>query len=405
METKNAVKPENQLTDEQVEFIAQEMDKAIEGTPTEKIINFPSNQGRETVPEEEREEGEFKSVNVGINPNTGEQVLLASDDSVDEETFDEMCERIKNSEINIDQTPITEKEIISHLATSKTDNTSIINEIASNVDLSNDAVKKLLEIVNRKINKEDFNVYREFPDEIKVLVDKYMRNGQIPLYSNEGKQFRNTISEMLINDFITNITIERTMTDFNKELESIFEKQGSELADTIVGYTEERNKKYREYANQMEDENKKTQILNILDQIDEAYNLTTLIQFSERCKIKKFELEKPQKVFSYFLNKYKDSPYNIYDINMARPILERNLTIIDDSISIKDIDAFFIAFCKQTMNMKPDVVTEHAYMYYLIYNIVIMDLNNGESKHVSDKYAENIIKVIYNLRARNNNFV
>lgn len=404
MDNKNVVKPENQLTEEQIDLIAQEMDKAVEGTPAEKIINLPSNQGREVVPEEERGEGEYKTMNVSVDPNTGEHRIVG-DNSQDEETFDEMCERIKNSDINIDQTPITEKEIISHLASSKTDNSSIINEIANNVDLSNEAVKKLLEVVNRKINKEEFNVYKEFPDEIKAMIDKYMVNGQIPLHSKEGKQFRNTISEMLINDFITNITIERTMTDFNKELENIFEKQGSELADTIVGYTEERNKKYREYANQMEDEEKKIQILNILDQIDEAYNLTTLIQFSERCKIKKFELEKPQKVFSSFLSKYKESPYNIYDINMARPILERNLPVIDDSITAKDIDAFFIAFCKQTMNMKPDVVTEHAYMYYLIYNIVIMDLNNGESKHISDKYAENIIKVIYNLRARNNNFV
>ena len=69
----------------------------------------------------------------------------------------------------------------------------------------------------------------------------------------------------------------------------------------------------------------------------------------------------------------------------------------------KQVIAFFIAFCKQTLNYSPEVTTEHAYMYYLIYNIVLMDMNKGERKDISDKFLSNIKEVIYNLMERNSN--
>ena len=56
------------------------------------------------------------------------------------------------------------------------------------------------------------------------------------------------------------------------------------------------------------------------------------------------------------------------------------------------------------MNKRSDIVIDHSYMYYVIYNIVLMDMNKGEQKHVSDKFIENIKEVIINLRERNNNF-
>lgn len=396
------MEPNNIITDEQVNDIAQQLDDEIKGTDLEKIAQFPSNQGKEETDSEDRETGESKSMMVKIDPNTGEHKIIGQADNLDDdETFEEMCERIKNSDLKLDFAPITEKELVSYIASNK--DSSMINEIANDVDLSADTIKGLLEIVNRKINREEFNVYKAFPDEIKSMVDKYLVSMQVPACSTQGKQFRNMISEQLISEFVTNINIDRTMHDFNKELEDLFTKGSSELADSIIGYTEERNKKYREYAEQMQDEEKKEKVNQILDQIDEAYNLTNLKQFASRCKIKKFDLEKPNKVYKYFLQKYAESSYNIYDINMARPILYRNINPEDkEEYTSNDIDAFFICFCKQCMNMKPEIVTEHAYMYYVIYNIVLMDMNKGDQKHVSEAFIDNIKEVIHNIKQKNN---
>lgn len=405
--TENQNLPEinnTKLTDEQIEDIAAQLDEVVKGTDVENIINFPSNQGQETTNLEDRENGEYKQMLVSVDPNTGENKIIGSADELDGESFEEMFERIKNTDMQFEQTPITEKDIIQYIAESDKDS-SLIKEISKDNELDPETIKDLLQIVNRKMNKEEFNIYKAFPEEVKRMIDKYLESLQVPVNSTQGKTFRNYISEQLINEFITNISINKTMNDFNKELEDLFNKGSNELAESIVGYTEERNKKYREYADQIEDADKKDKINNILDQIDEAYNLIGLKEFALRCKIKKFELEKPQKLYNSFLYKYSDSVYNIYDINMAEPILYRNINSDNEEVySADDIHAFFICFCKYCNNMSPNNVTEHAFMYYVIYNIVLMDMNKGESREVSDKFLDNIKEVIMNLRQRNNNF-
>lgn len=395
---------DNILTDEQVDEIAKQMDEEIKDTPLEKIAQFPSNNNQEETKEEDREEGYKRPMNVMIDPNTGEHKIVGLADELDDnETFEEMCERIKNSDIKLEETPITESELLEYITNKN--NGSLLNDIASETELSSETIRALLEIVNKKMNNEDFNIYKEFPQEIQKMIDKYMTNMQIPAFSTEGRRFRNMICDELISEFISNISLNRVQTDFNKEIETLFSKGSTELADSIVGYTEERNKKYREYAEKMEDEDKKKQVNAILDKIDEAYNLTELKEFAKKCKIKKFDLEKPEKIFSDFLRKYENSKYNVYDINMTRPILYRNLNTGDEEeYNQKDIDGFLVCFCKQCMNKRSDIVIDHSYMYYVIYNIVLMDMNKGEQKHVSDKFIENIKEVIINLRERNNNF-
>ena len=391
------------LTDEQIEDIAQQLDEEIKGTILEEIANLPSNNG---VEEHTPEEGEPKIMQVSIDPNTGEHKILgAVGESDHEETFEEMCERLENSEFYEKLEEINKDELVSYIdkeSKDKKSDRSILFNMCSIEDISDEAITGLVEIVNRKLKGEDFNIYKAFPEDIKGIVDKYLASAGAVGNSNQVKQFRNMISESLITEFITNISLDKAQNDFNKEVEELFTKGSTQLAESIVGYTAERNKAYRDYAKTIEDEDKKEKINNILDQIDEGYNLSTLKEFAKKCKIKKFDLEKPGKIFESFHHKYVDSPYNIYSIEVVRPILYRNLNANEEEFTAKDIDAFFIAFCKQTMNMKPEEVLEHAYMYYVIYNITLMDMNKGESKDVSEKFAENIKEVIYNLRSRNN---
>jgi hypothetical protein len=67
-----------------------------------------------------------------------------------------------------------------------------------------------------------------------------------------------------------------------------------------------------------------------------------------------------------------------------------------------DINAFFVAFCKQTLNMRPDNVLEHSYMYYVMYNIVLADINKSpETAHITDTFLNNIKECIANLKERN----
>lgn len=396
---------QNQLTEKDVELINETMAEAIEGTVTEKVVKFPSNNGVETVPEEDREKGELKIKNITINSETGENVVLDDTSGLDDtETFEEMCARIDKEDIDFEPEPLTEEDISTYIKENNEDN--ITNNVFGDIELSPESIKVILDITNRKIKKEEFNIYKSFPQEVQEIINKYVLGCHLALNSTEGKTFRNMISEQLIAEFISNITIDKTMNDFNKEIESIFAKGSEEIADAVVGYTVERNKKYREYADSMEDEDKKQQIIAVLDAIDDAYSLDKLKEFAKRCKIKRYDLENPFGLYDDFLRKYANSKYNIYDIKLTRPILSRALNQGEDSeaYSEKDVDAFLVCYCKYCLNMKPDNVLDHAFMYYVMYNIVFIDVNVGENKEISDTYIENIKEVISNLRLRNNNF-
>ena len=399
-----------QLTDEQVNQINKLAEEANKDNPDiQKIQSMPSNNGvEERKPEDIKESGEMKLMDVSIDPNTGEHKILGdhSDDDVDNETFEEFYERISNSEIDFDQNKeIDEKEAED---IQKMDKHSLFS-IFSNEDELNDidveSIRVLISIANRKINKEDFSTYNALPDKIKKMIDKYAIESGISTLDRRYKEFKHSVADMLIDDFIGNINMNRIQKDFNSEVESMFDKVSKEIGTEIVGYSEQKLEKYREAAIKMEDPEKKEKLLGVLNRIDEAYNLSELKEFSKACKIKKFDLEKPNKLFDAYTRKYTDSTYNAYSIEMARPILYRNINTDDnDKYSDTDINAFFIAFCKQTRNMRSDNVLDHSYMYYVMYNIVLADLNKSdETKHVSEKFLDNVKEVIKNLRNRNKN--
>ena len=167
-----------QITEEQVEQIATDIDKSVEGTALEELGDLPSNNGKiERTPEEiaAGEKGTVARVLVGRDPNTGEHRVEGPVTSeAQEETFEEMAERISNSEIKLDETPITKEEIQDYIKTSGTDETGLLAEVADGANLSDAAIIELLEIVNRKMKKEEFNVYKAYPQEIRDMIDKYM---------------------------------------------------------------------------------------------------------------------------------------------------------------------------------------------------------------------------------------
>lgn len=387
-------KMKTKLTDKQIDIIANEMDKEIKGTPLENIANLPSNQGKiERSSDEINETGVKRKMNVMIDPNTGENKIIGPAEENNKDSIEDTCEKLKDGNINIDTSkPISLTELRNGIEGSS------ISSLKKDFSISDESLKELLYLVNKKKNNESFNIYKSLPNEVRSMIDKYLENNGLAGNSMQAKQTRNMICESLLDEFISNIELQRIQNDFNKEIEDLFAKGSKELAESIVGYTLERNKIYREAADKIDDKVKKEKLIKILDQIDIAYSLDNLKEFAKSCKIKKFELEKPNKVYNDFLLKYENSSYNIYNLDLCRPILSRNL-----NIDLKYVDLFLLVFCKYCRNMKPDIVYEHAFMYYTIYNIVLIDMNKSEkTKDVSDIFLKNVSEVIENAKLRNN---
>lgn len=372
--------------------------------------------GDDEVPEEDIEdskEGYEKTVTMAHNIETGEDVIIPDKKSDDEdietslnESFDDLVARLDDSEMDaIANKPITEEEKTT-LANDESFTTSSISPVfldpESNISISKESIMDLIELANRKIKKEDFNVYKEFPQDVKDLVDHYVNATITPQQalsnSVQVKTFRNSVSESLLDEFIRNITYNRIKSDFNNDVEKIFNTTMSDTADSIIGYSKKKLDTYHEAAEKITDPEKKAKLEKILDIIDEAYTLEPLKKAAFKIKIKPIEYDKPQKVFDKFLFKYRESPYHIYDIRKVDKILRRQLPA--DEFTDKDINAFLILFCKYSNNLRPDITEDHAFMYYVLYNAVVTDLASGTDKETSEAFLNNIKEVINNIRIR-----
>ena len=380
-----------------MENIEKEYDKLLESTDFAKEVPDIT-QNTESVNEEK---GVYKKANILYAPETGEQKIVSTEDeefeeTVDEDTFEDLLRDIEEGKIKVetDNSPITKEEL--------KENITVFNpKDDSKFDISDESLEALLKIANRKMNKEEFNVYKELPQEIKNMIDKTIGVEAANVTSNEIRYFKNSIAEQLLNDFIMNITINRAKSDLNKEIESVFNEGLKDITEESVKYTEERNKQYRAQVEAMEDQGKRAKLLAVLDTMDSAYDLNDLKEFAKTCKLKKYDIEDPKRYFRDFHDKYKDSTYNIYDIKLTLTPLT-NKIVDNEKYTEKDIIAFLVCFCKYVMNFNVEDTINHTFMYYVIYNIIIMGSNTSEKTiYKSNIFADNIREVIDNLKVKN----
>lgn len=363
----------------------EEEKKQIESIKNVLNYNIPSFEDDMVVSTDElpKEDDVAKhNVNVTIDPNTGEHKITSLEESTeDEKDFNDIVDKINNNEDYFSNT-ISESDIEEYA----TSGHSILNDIGNDIALQPETYTELLNIIERKNNNENFNVYKACPAEVKQMIDNYI--GSTPatkMATKEINRFKNQIADALISDFVNNIRLNKAKNDFAKELDSLYKSStnpGKEF-DSI----EECNVAYREMSSKIEDEAKRSRMNEILDQIDKALYLDELKEFAKKCKIKKIEIEKYQsRVFNGFLSKYKESNNYIYDINMATAVLSRYL--ISLNYTFDDAIKFMIAFCKFVQNYSPDNPLEHAYMYYVVYYCASLDMYKNE------KFLNNVTEIV-----------
>lgn len=402
-EMDKSAEEEATLSDSQFEAAVKDANEFVEGLKDE-VANLSEEELAKAQPQKAyvgETDLETKEMNVVIDPATGEEKIVGSADQIREavaSSFSDIVDDINNGNIDLDDVgenePLTEEDIHNEINdnSNEFDTTDVAATLKKN-NISPQDITALLQIINDKQRGDKTSTYKSLPKPIKDLVDKYIGESSAGMTMQQINTLKNSVANALLDDFETNIQLKKIKRDFAKDMEEIYNKSGKELSESSLEYIEERNKAYRENAKDIEDEDKREKLISILDQIDEARALTTLKEFAKKCKIKSIELEKPDKILNTFMRKYENSNNNIYAINTARLTLARHLS--DEDYTPNDINAFFIAFVKQTANFKPSIATEHAYMYYVLYYCALLD---GDK---SDTFKNNVKEVIANLRERN----
>lgn len=288
---------------------------------------------------------------------------------------------------------------------------SIFTEGNTNFTIPDEDVLVLLNIVDKVRKKENINIYANFPQSIKDMINKYMLEQGVQGYSVQANSIRNMLASTLIDEFISNISINKTVDSFNKEMEDLFVKTGKEFSKMYKEYDTERTK-YLEAALEKipEGDPKRETIIKVLDSINDAYKLTRLKEATSRLKIKHFDREKPERIFSDIDFKYRNTEYNIYSIDQVLGVLYKHLAPEIEKTLPEDMDEekkkatatamacaesvdFLILFCKFCRNYKAEVPEEHAFMYYTLYNIMLLDIYKGEEyEDFAKGFIHNIIE-------------
>ena len=181
---------------------------------------------------------------------------------------------------------------------------------------------------------------------------------------------------------------------FNEGLENIYHAVGEELSSYVKDYDKNKIEYLEKICKDIDDEEKKQRVSQVLDSIYDAYKLTRMKDVSYR--IKKFDLEKPNRVFDQVMVKYRNNKYHIFELHMITNILNKHLK---QNGYEEDGTIFMLAYCKFCLNYKPEVPEEHAFVYYVLYNIALLDIyKSQEYDDFAPEFLKNIVEIIHHMR-------
>lgn len=385
-------KGETKLSDEEIDKIAGTLSKAAKEDPMLNYIgNLPSNGGNV---ENGKMDTTTEEVTVRINPETGERLIVGTPehkpDNVKEyitDTFEDLWEKAAQSPTtDLNKMEIPDQVIMDHA-------TEQFNLSAMEMNVFLDLVKRY-----RANDRNIPGLYSKLPPSVKKIVDAgAMESGatnNLPI--TQLIAAKNNISKTILDSFVSDITMNSAIIDFNTEMNKVMSDANVTIRDMYYDSITDKLNQIDKVIEKVEsgdgtDDEKKQKIENLTKlnkALSDAINLDEFREKLPRIKIKKFDIEKPLRLAKDFDNKYISSVYSIHSVTLLWKIMQRVFPEYDQNI----ITRFILAFCKYTMNMKPDNVFEHTFMYHFVTNIIYLDTN--DSSDMENTIKDNIRKCL-----------
>lgn len=347
-------------------------------------------------------QGEFGATSMmeSYNPTTGERFVVDGSESI--------AERIADRHLN--------NLIVGGENTSK----ELINDVLKELMHNANGVSDISSLIYRRIAGENFDAYKEMPDDYKRQIDMicYDTNLRANSINSNKRAIATAMLDEMIKEFKMSIDsqvdLETILSGFDSEVNKMANQFSAELGGMMMSFDEERKAEIDAAIKRCEESGKTEAIANLKamrDNIDDAFNLNRFIEFCKTCKIRNIESREPEKrVFSHFNRKYENHRYTINDIRSCPDILDRHLV----EYSHLQNTLLCIAFCKYCKNMIPDNMNEHTFMYYFIRNIIAIDRLNPKgrmysamderSKRFYDSFMGQLRSAMEAILERNPNF-
>lgn len=251
-------------------------------------------------------------------------------------------------------------------------------------NVSGEDIKALCVIVNDHLNQKiSDNYYEILPDSIKIEIENQLIKSR---GRGSAKSITNQIRKVAAYEIIDKMATDYVTRDMTVDMDSVMVQinaANKELNDeisklTVGSHVSLVSKNIEQLKNQKNvfiergEIDKANELQEkIIDVMEDTIHLTSFKEFCKKVRIKNYELERPEKVFHSFNQKYYSHRLNINDISKCPETLIRHFT---DHIKDDKCLKVCIAFCKYCLNYSPDVPKEHTFMYYFIKNILIMNL-------------------------------
>ena len=274
----------------------------------------------------------------------------------------------------------------------------------------------------RRMNGETTGFYENLPTSMQNMVSNIIASANAENIKEAKKINKNQIARGLIDEFINsfkqdlsmNMDLDSMLMEFDEETKKVNIEMGKDAADIMMTYDEEYRANIDAKIKKATEDNKPEvveKLKEVKQSFEDAFNLEKFIEFCKTCKIKKIEIEKPDREFSHFNSKYSKHENTINDIRACPNILKHHLTEFNED----QCKMVCVAFCKYATDMSPDNMLEHTFMYYFIRNIIMLhrinptgnnnyDLIEDKFKTFYISFKEAICKALNNLLERNPRF-
>lgn len=383
IDEKVMVTEDGKLTEDGIEVLENTLNE-VQSEDSKFIASLPSNSGVDEAPVNPELELESETAISVIDPNTGKIIHTSPDDI---EYIDDLDETVKMVKEDLTTFTITEENI-----------KDALKEQFPDEKISESAIKELTIVVNKFNKKEKMSYYNALPDEIKKFINKELsdyglaNNKQAKIeYTKSVLQsilYSSYINQQLIDmDHAINNTLNEVKDDVSKEYGLYSAKQRYNIEVKMLEVAKEKEESDPEKAKLLRD---------ISAAFTQSYTYENMMneyrQSPGKFKIKKIELEKfGTRLAMGFNNKYKNSKFTIRNIESIIPILKRWLPGIEE----EKIKIFVAIFIKYTINMKPENLPEHVFMYYFINNIINLDYSGADEDNI--KFNMTIIENIRSI--------
>lgn len=276
------------------------------------------------------------------------------------------------------------------------------------IDVKLVTVEKVKELIIRR-NKGEKIKYADLPEDLQKRVNetvsKMLGRGYV---NNQLKMARNMMADDIIESLYTGIVQEK----INNEVVDLETSIRNLAKDNLVEVTSDQRKqhfstfviKFPQMADQIEstDPAKAKLMRDVSKGFEQAHSMEDMYKaYSDgKVRIRKIDIEKLDKTIRRFNSKYENSKMVIRDISNAEEVLARHVHKMYSQTAIK---AFVVLICKYCENMSPDNLAEHTFMYYLINNILSLDVpfTNEADIMWNDEFINNINRFLALIEHRN----